>query len=296
MEECGPAVVRVEAKDAHGVIKGTGFYIDPLGTIYTLAAIVEGADTVTVYCGDEPFPARVLASDPRSGVALLKAEPAKKFLTAGKSADLPLAAPIVLLGYPLDMQLSPGFGLVSGRDRRIGNLFFPTTHLRVNLPVLRGQGGSPLLDVNGRVIGIVTSSVDGGATCYALPIEAAEKVRREVVRFGEPRPGWVGVRVDNCEKMEENSRAIVCEIDPSAPAGKAGLAEGDLVLRIGNQKITNREDVLDASFFLTAGETTEIEVLRHGQRLVLYAETVLHPSRQKPALQAGMNLLGGPMP
>lgn len=294
MEECGPAVVRVEARDPQGVIKGTGFFIDPIGTVYTLSAIVGGAEEVTVHFGGKSFPAEVLATDPRSGIALLRTEPGAAFLQAGNSSDLPIAAPIVLFGYPLDMELSPGFGLLAGRDRRIGNLYFPTTHLRVNAPVLRGQGGSPLLDTNGRVVGIVTSSVDGGATCYALPIEAAEKVRREVARFGEPRPGWVGVRVDNCPKIAENSRAIVCEIDPSAPAGKAGLKTGDLILRIGSMKVSHREDVLDASFFLTAGDPAEIEILRDGERMVLQAETAVHPSCQKPALHAGMDLLGTP--
>jgi len=289
-EECRGAVVQVEAIDSQGVLKGTGFYVDPMGTIYTLASLAEGAEEVNVIRNGKKSKAEVLTSDPRSGIAILRGEPASCFLRPSSSKDLRIASPVLLIGYPLDLDLSPGFGLVAGFDRRMGGTFFPTTHLRVNIPVLRGQGGSPLLNMNGEVEGIVTSSVDGGSTCYVLPIQAVEKIRRDFARFGGPRHGWIGVRVDNEVAQREGSRAVVQEIDPDAPAGKAGIQLGDVVLRVGEVDVRSREDVLDASFFLTSGDETTVRVLRGEEILEMHVEAADHPSARRPAMQAGMDL------
>ncbi len=290
-EQSRGAIVQIEARDDCGVIKGTGFYIDPIGTLYTLAAIIENAEEISVLHNGKKLEAELLLSDPRSGIALLRTEPGAVFLRPAGENALKIASPVMLVGYPMDLDLSPGFGLVAGFDKRIGNLFFPTTHIRVNTPILRGQGGAPILNMLGEVVGIATSSVDGGATCYALPIEAAEKVRKDHARFGELRHGWVGVVVENAEISQEGSSAKVCEIDPRGPAKEADIQQGDTILRVGNFPITCREDVLDASFFLTAGEPTEIELIRNGEKMTLKAEPTLHPSSEKPPLQAGMDLL-----
>jgi serine protease Do len=290
-EESRAGVVQVESRDERGLIRGTGFYIDPMGTIFTTATLADGTEDVHIVRGGERFPAEVLAVDHRSGIALLRSEPGAVFLQPCKADETTLASPVILVGYPLDLEVSPGFGLVAGFDKKIGEHYFSTTHLRVNAPVLRGQGGAPLLNLRGEVIGIVTASVDGGATCYALPIQAAEKVRKDFHRFGEVRHGWVGVVVDNAQQKLEGSRAVVDEIDQEAPAGQAGVRPGDVILRVGQTRITCREDVLDASFFLTAGDRTEIEVLRDGQRLVLEAEAGVHPASKAPAFHAGMDLI-----
>ncbi len=280
------AIVQVEGKDSKGVIRGTGFYIDPSGTLYTLASVADGTEEISVIRDGKRFPAKLLTVDSRSGLAILRSHPAEHFLKVSRSPSPSIASPLVMIGFPLEWDASPGFGMVSGYDKKIGDTFFSTTHMRVNLPVLRGQGGSPLLDMHGEVVGIVTSSVDGGTTCYALPIAAAEKIRKDWARFGEPRHGWVGIAVKNTDTPAGGSHAVVDEIDPSAPAGKSGVQNGDVILRVGNTKVSVREDILDASFFLTAGDPAEIEVLRNGERLVLEALPTLHPATKKPPLHA----------
>lgn len=291
MESSKAAIVKIEARDPQGIIKGTGFFIDPMGTIITLSAITEDAEEILVWQNGESSPAELLTSDPRSGIALLRAPSSGRFLQMSLPDQTEVADPVVLLGYPLDMDLSPGFGLVAGKDRKIGAYYFPTTHYRINLPVLRGQGGSPVLNLEGEVIGVVTSSVDGGATCYALPIAAAEKIRRDFVRFGEPRHGWVGALVEDADEAVQGSKAVVCEVDPEGPGGQAGLQPGDVLLQIGQKQIHCREDILEASFFLTSGDPASIQILRDGQPLQLEAQTTLHPSARKPTLQAGTDLM-----
>lgn len=289
-DESRGAVVQIESRDERGTLRCTGFYVDPIGTIYTLASVAEDMDTVEVLRDGQRFPAEVLVSDPRSGMAILRSEPGGAFLLPCSTNQIDVAEPLVLVGYPLDLDISPGFGLISGFDRKIGTAYFSTTHIRVNVPVLRGQGGAPLLNMEGRVVGMVTASVDGGATCHALPIAAAKKIYRDWARHGEVRHGWVGVDVDNAPESQAGSRAVVRHVDALAPAGLAGVQPGDTILRVGATSVNCREDILDASFFLSAGETTSIEVLREGKPLVLEAETILHPNARKPALQAGMEL------
>ncbi len=291
MESSRDAIVQVEARDDQGVIKGTGFYVDPMGTIMTLAAITEEAEEIVVRQQGQERVAEFLTSDPRSGVALLRAPGNGRFLNLAVPDRVAVADPVVLLGYPLEMDLSPGFGLVAGLDRKIGNYYFPTTHYRLNVPVLRGQGGSPVLNLDGKVIGMVNSSVDGGATCYALPIGAADKIRQDFMRFGEPRHGWVGALVEDAPEAVEGSKALVCEVEPEGPGGKAGLRPGDILLQVGEKPVRCREDILEASFFLTSGDPTTIIILRDGARLELQATTTLHPSARKPNLQAGMDLM-----
>lgn len=290
-EEKKCAVVQVEAQDVRGAVKGTGFYIDAMGTLFTLAALADGTENIQVTIGEKKLPAKVLACDVRSGIALLQTEACPGFIELADSSQLALASPVVLIGYPLDLDLSPGFGLISGFDRKFGDVYFSTTHLRINIPVMRGQGGSPILNMDGKAVGIVISSVDGGSTCYALPINAAEKIHTDYARFGEARHGWIGVKVDAAEKPMDGSTAVIGELDLGTPASKSGLLKGDVLLRVGKVEIHKPEDVLDASFFLTAGDKTEIEVLRDGKPFKLEVDTVLHPWA-KPTLQAGPSLMG----
>ncbi|MFV0415772.1 MAG: S1C family serine protease [Chthoniobacterales bacterium] len=285
------AIVRVEWEDPKGLIRCTGFYIDAMGTLYSPA--LRTADTQAVYIvkDGKRTEAEVLVNDPRCGIALLRSKANNtSFLRLGKKAPLEIASPVLVIGYPMDLDLSPGFGLISGFDKKFGGVYFPTTHIRANIPVQRGEAGAPLLDMQGRVVGIVISSVDGGATCYALPIAAAEKVHYDFKRYGEVRPGWLGVKVEKLKGAESpNPLTVVAVLEPNGPAAKAGLRVGDLVVRLGERKIKQPEDVLDASFFLTSEESAEIEILRNGTTQTLRVTPGIHPStRTGPLQQAGL--------
>src|SRR5438045_7566604 len=101
--------------------------------------------------------------------------------------------------------------------------------------------------MKGEVVGIVVSSLENSSSCYALPIEAAEKIRSDFVRFGEVRHGWIGANVAEAKTPEEGSRAEITEL--AAPAADCGIKPGDILLQVGRTKVQEPEDVLDASFF-----------------------------------------------
>ncbi len=284
-ERAARAVVKVHGVDEHSEICGTGFFVDPTGTLYTAYTVGGEAGNFTVEFDGKKYPARQLLADIRSGTAMLKIDETTPALPIGKSEELEVASPVVAIGYPLDLPETPSFGMVAGFDRKYLGRYFSTTHLRVNVPTQRGEAGAPLLNIRGEVVGIVVSSLENNSACYAVPIEAAEKIRSDFMRFGEARHGWVGINVSMAPKPVEGSLAEMTKIMPDTPAAKAGLKPGDILLQVGRKKVTQPEDVLDASFFITAGDTVPITVARDGQKLTVNVQATLHPaSRTGPLL------------
>src|SRR5687768_4923402 len=133
--KCRKAVVKIEGTDRHGHFSGSGFFIDPNGTIYTSYTIGGEARDIVVSNGSVKFPARRLVADIRSGVALLKVDAETPFLTMAHSSELGVASPVVTIGYPMGLEASPSFGTIGGFDLRYLTGIFITTHIRANVPV-----------------------------------------------------------------------------------------------------------------------------------------------------------------
>src|SRR6266704_1207998 len=285
-ERCAKAVVKIHGVDEHSEICGTGFFIDPTGTLYTAYTVGGEAGNFTIEFAGKKYPARQLLADIRSGTAMLKVEVASPALPIGKSEGLEVATPVVAVGYPLDLPETPNFGMVAGFDRKYLGRYFSTTHLRLNLPTQRGEAGAPLLNMKGEVVGILVSSLENNSACYAVPIEAAEKIRSDFVRFGEARHGWVGINVSEAPKPVEGSCAEMAQIWEGTPAAGSGIKPGDILLQVGRKKVTQPEDVLDASFFITAGDTVPITVMRGNQKLTFHVQADLHPASKNVPLIA----------
>ena len=275
-EHCKGAVVKVEATDKTGQLCGTGFFIDPNGTLLTSYSVGgEGRDFVVVLPDNMRLNATLLIADARAGIAMLKAEKVPTgtpFLPMAKPAELAVATPVVAVAYPMDMPLTPTFGMISGLDIKYLGRYFATTHIRASVPVQRGQGGAPLLNMQGEVLGVIISSIDNGSACFAIPSDAVEKVQRDYARYGAVRPGWLGVVVRTAASPSKDSIAEVERLETDAPASKAGLQAGDILLKIGETAIKSPQDVLNASFFLTAGETIPIVVWRGDKELTFQTE------------------------
>src|SRR5438552_14016132 len=243
-QRAAKAVVKIHGVDEHSEICGTGFFIDPTSTLYTAYTVGGEAGNFTIEFDGKKYPARQLLADIRSGTAMLKVDETTPALPIGKSEELEVATPVVAIGFPLDLHETPNFGMIAGFDRKYLGRYFSTTHLRVNVPTQRGEAGAPLLNMKGEVVGILVSSIDNGSACYALPIDAAEKIRSDFVRFGEVRHGWVGInKLSEASQPLEGSRAQVTQIMEDAPAAHSGIREGDVLLQLGKKKITEPEDV-----------------------------------------------------
>ena len=272
------AVVKIHGVDEHSEIFGTGFFIGPTGTLYTSYTVGGEAGNFTVDFGGKSYPARQVVADVRSGMAMLKIDAVTPTLPIGKTEELEVATPVVTIGYPLDLPETPSFGMIAGFDRKYMGRYFSTTHLRVNLPTQRGEAGAPLLNLKGEVVGILVSSLENSSACYALPIEAAEKIRSDYLRFGEARHGWIGINVSEAKTAVEGSCAQMTDIMPETPGAESGLKAGDILLKVGNKQVRQPEDVLDASFYITAGDTVPITVMREGKKLTFAVQADVHPA------------------
>src|SRR5437899_2828278 len=281
-EHGAKAVVKIHGVDEHCEISGTGFFIDPTGTLYTAYTVGGEAGHFTVEFDGKKYPARQLLADIRSGTALLKVDQTTPALAIGKSDELQVATPVVSIGYPLDLPKTPNFGMSAGFDRKCLGRYFSTVHLRVNAPTQRGEAGAPLLNMNGEVVGIVVAGIENNSACYAVPIEAAEKIRSDFVRFGEVRDGWIGVsQVLEAPQPAEGSRVEITQVVDGTPAANSGIKRGDVLLQLGQRKIAKPEDVINASFYVTAGDVVPVTVMRGNQKLSFSVRADLHPDSHR---------------
>ena len=285
------AVVRIQAEDEHGKLAGTGFFIDPNGTIMTAYAVGGESRDIIVEFGPNRYPAERLVADARSGIAILRLTAATPWLPIGDSDELKMASPVITIGYPMDLSVTPTFGMIGGFDLKYLNQYFSTTLIRANIAAQRGEAGAPVLNLKGQVVGILIFPIDNRTACYALPMKAAEKVRTDYVRFGEVRPGWVGVNVVESDEPVHDSDVVIQSFAEGSPGADSGLQPGDVLIRIGAMPIHSPPDVLNASFFLTADEDVPITVLRDGKEVSVTVTAAEHPTylQQKLPLFAPAN-------
>lgn len=269
-ERVRDAVVRIEGLDGNGELSGSGFFIDPNGTILTSYSVGGDCQGLVVSYSGVKRPAKRLIADNRSGIALLQLEqiegaPPTPFLPLAQKANVKVASPLMIVAYPIDMPLTPSFGFVAGLDLKHGERYFATTHIRANIPVQRGEGGAPLINMRGEAVGVVISGLDGGTACYGLPIEAASKLYHDYVRYGSIKPGWLGIIVGVAtQQSPAGSFTEVAALEDRGPASTAGVQVGDILMKVGDFSIKAPEDILNASYFLTAGEKVRLVVWREG--------------------------------
>jgi serine protease Do len=291
-ENAKGAVVRIESEDDFGKLAGTGFLIDPNGTIYTAYDVGGESRDITVEFGSNRYPAQRLVADAKSGVAILKVDADTPWIPLGNSDELKLASPVVSIGYPLDLPATPTFGLIGGFDLKYLNRYFSTTLVRANLPVQKGEAGSPILNLKGEAVGILIRSIGNQSACYALPMKAAEKIRSDYVRYGTVRPGWLGVSVREREDPIGGSKVEIAGLEEHSPAERSGLQIGDTLLQVGQVKVRTAPDTLNVAFFLTAGDQVPVTVVRDGKALTVdltAADMPASPNREPSMLLPGLS-------
>ena len=297
-EQAAPTVVRLRAVDGAEQLAGTGFFIDGQGTILTAYAVVGQAESVTVEVNGRTFSAKILGRDPRSGVAVLKIPATQTpHLALGEGMRLRPASAVVSVAFPYDLKAEPTFGFVAGFDVKYLTRFFATTHLRANLPIKPGQIGGPLLDSQGKVVGVLMLEIDEGKACYALPIEAASKVAADIQKHGEPRHGWMGVGVmPDRSRPERGAPVFVDRLYKGTPAEKSGLKMGDEVISIGGRSVREPSDILDAAFFSQVGGKVPVKVKRDGKEQIFTITVSARPDSSRIVEPAPLfpNPTGGP--
>lgn len=290
-EKSSPAIVKVRTVSGTRPRAGSGFFIDNQGTILTSYAVVLDARKAWVEYQNRKLTAEIIGKDRRSGVALLKVEEENTpFLELGDSTQLKMASGLVSVAYPYNLPLAPAFGFVTGFDVRYLNRFFATTHIRANVPISPGQIGGPLLNTEGKVVGLMVLAVQEGKECYALPVNSAKRIIEDIQQNGAARHGWVGVGVIEGKPTETGKRpVIVSNLFRDTPAAESGIQPGDEVQKIGDHPVNEPSDILDAAFFSRVGSPVPVEVVRDGKKLVFDLPIV-----ERPAGSSAVNRLIAP--
>ncbi|MDO8210975.1 S1C family serine protease [Conexibacter sp. CPCC 206217] len=247
--------------DPQGATTGTGFVIDDEGHILTNHHVVGDAKTVNVRFGDETtVKARVLGQDETNDLALLKVDPASVALhplTLGDSSDCRVGDPVIAIGNPLGLDRTLTTGVVSALQRqlRAPNGFTIQHVIQTDTAINPGNSGGPLLDSNGRVIGInsqiaTTGSGGGAGIAFAIPINTAKTQLEELKRTGSVRHSYVGITGVTIDERLGSLRlgarrgVLVQAVHPGSPAAAAGLRGGTIESQVDGETLMLRGDVL----------------------------------------------------
>jgi S1-C subfamily serine protease len=300
----GPGVTFIQAEGVSessvfgqegGTATGSGFVVDDDGTIVTNAHVVDGADKVTVSFeeGGDSIDAEVKGVDPDTDLAVLKIDPNDvedlTVLPLGDSSDLQVGDPVVAIGNPFGLQRTVTTGIVSALQRQIDapSGFDISNVIQTDASINPGNSGGPLLDAQGRVIGINSQIATGGGQGsvgigFAVPVNTAKDLLPQLRQGQEIQRAYLGVRMATVNEdlaneadLPVDSGALVETVEEDTPAADAGLQgteidelsgdlkqAGDLIVAINGEPVRTADDVVSAVAAMQPGDTAELEIYR----------------------------------
>jgi serine protease Do len=284
-----PAVVRIDdtarttspffgAQESQAT--GTGFLVASDGTIVTNNHVIRGGSNIEVTLSDgTKKPARVLGTDPTHDLAVLKiAGSGFPTVKLGRSSDLQVGDSVVAIGHALALPGGPTVttGVVSALDRQISELGIPDA-IQTDAAINFGNSGGPLVNGNGDVVGINTAiagqTAQGPAQGigWAISIDSAKPIIEQLRKTGEVRLAFLGVETADVNAANVRSRnlkvqsgALVTNVSAGTPADRAGIRRDDVIVRVGDRRITGSADVRNVIRSYAPGDRATVVVNRDG--------------------------------
>ncbi len=253
---------------------GSGFLIEPSGYLLTNHHVVEGADEITVTLQDKrEFKGKLVGSDPRSDVALVKIEGTDlPTLKIGDPAKLRVGEWVIAIGSPFNLQNTVTAGIVSAKSRETGELLpFIQTDAAVN----PGNSGGPLINVRGEVVGInsqiFTTSGSYAGISFAIPIDEAKKIANQLRAQGKVVRGKIGVLIGDVTRevadaigLPKAAGAAVSSVEADGPADKAGVQAGDVIIKYDGKNVESNSDLRRLVANTAPGTKVPLTVWRSG--------------------------------
>lgn len=267
---------------------GSGFIWDSKGHVVTNYHVIANANSLSVALSDgSTFPATVVGAEPSKDLAVLKIQaPESKLkpVTAGRSERLVVGQKVIAIGNPFGLDQTLTVGVVSALGRQIQSANRRTIHdvIQTDAAINPGNSGGPLLDSQGRLIGVNTAIVSpSGAYAgigFAVPVNTVRQIVPQLIQYGKViRPG-LGVTVvsDSVARRLDVEGVIIGEVPEGSEAQQAGLqginrnwrgelSLGDVVTHINEDRITNTDELANALEQHKVGDTVTVKLLRDGK-------------------------------
>jgi len=277
----GPDARRGPMREIPSRGEGSGFIVSADGYILTNAHVVRNADEVVVKLVDKrTFTARVVGTDVRTDVAVLKI-PAGNLPTVrlGDPDRLRVGEAVVAIGSPFGFEHSVTAGIVSAKGRSLPSENY-VPYIQTDVAINPGNSGGPLFNTRGEVVGINSQiySRSGGfqGVSFAIPIDVAMDVVRQIKETGRVTRGWLGVAIQEVTAglaesfgLDRARGALVSQVQPDSPASRAGLQAADVILEFGGRPVENSGDLPRMVGMAKPGVQTPVTVWRKGKSVRL---------------------------
>jgi serine protease Do len=253
---------------------GSGFIINKNGTVITNNHVINNAEDIVVRVGDKDYNAKIIGADPYADIAVLKID-SKDIFKPVKFANSDKARVgdwVIAIGNPFGLGGTVTSGIISARNRDI-NLTRYDDFIQTDASINQGNSGGPLFNLNGDVIGVNTAILGQGGSIgigFAIPANAASEVIDQLIKFGETRRGWLGVRIQEVTKeiadvegLKNTQGALIASVGEKSPADKAGLKAGDIILKFDGKKIDTMRTLPKLVSRTEVGKTVELEIWRN---------------------------------
>jgi serine protease Do len=263
---------------------GSGFILDGKeGLVVTNNHVIDGADEIIINFNDgsKLKVEKVLGKDTKTDLALLKVNPKKPLpqVAFGTSNKMRVGDWVMAIGNPFGLGGSVTVGIISAKQRDINSGPYDE-YLQTDAAINKGNSGGPLFNMDGEVIGVNTAiiSPSGGSIGigFAVPSDIAVGVIDQLRQFGETRRGWLGVKIQSVTDdlaeaygVKENTGALVSSVTPDGPAAKAGILDGDVILKFDGKDVTSMRGLPRLVAQTQIGKDVDVELLRKGQRKTL---------------------------
>jgi len=252
---------------------GSGFIINKNGTVITNNHVINNAEDIVVRIGDKDYKAEIIGADPYADIAVLKINSKDIFkpVKFGDSDKARVGDWVVAIGNPFGLGGTVTSGIVSARNRDI-NLTRYDDFIQTDASINQGNSGGPLFNLAGDVIGVNTAILGQGGSIgigFAIPANAASDVINQLIKYGETRRGWLGVRIQEVtkeiaevEELKNTQGALIASVGEKSPADKAGLKAGDIILKFDGKKIETMRTLPKLVSRTDVGKSIKLEIWR----------------------------------